>query len=71
MKPKREWKEGKVHWSSAKEIYLKQTDKEHIKSMKLKTLASTIHQRLEKKNQQNPKNKKPLKNKKPDLQNLL
>lgn len=48
MKPKREWKERKVHKSSAKEIYLEQTDiehKKHIKSMKLKTLASTIHQR--------------------------
>jgi hypothetical protein len=29
VKPKREWKEGKVHYSSAKEIYLKQMDKEH------------------------------------------
>jgi hypothetical protein len=67
LKPKREWKEGKVHWSNAKEIYLEQMDKEHkkhIKSMKLKTLAFTIHQRLEQKKQQNPKNQKPLKKQK-------
>jgi hypothetical protein len=32
--------------------------------MKLKTLASTIHQRLEKKTKKTPKNQKPLKKQK-------